>query len=62
MPKIEYLTADIKDIGLIQPLWIQLNDHMRTKAKTFRSPFEQMTFDDKKGIFQKGRGCRIPAP
>jgi ribosomal protein S18 acetylase RimI-like enzyme len=53
MPPFEYITTDIRDIDLIRPLWIQLNGYMCTKATTFRSHFEQMTFDKRKAYFEK---------
>ena len=51
MPPFEYLTTDIRDIDIIRPLWIQLNEYMYTRATTFRSHFEQMTFDKRKAYF-----------
>jgi diamine N-acetyltransferase len=53
MPPLEYRTTDVKDIELIRPLWIQLNEHRHTLAKTFRSHYEQWTFDDRKAYFEK---------
>lgn len=52
MSLIEYLTTDFREIDLIRPLWIQLNKNMQPKAKTFRSHFEQMTFNDRKVYFE----------
>lgn len=53
MSGIEYRTTDIKEIDLIRPLWIQLNDYMHGKAGTFRSHYEQMTFEERKAYFEK---------
>ena len=53
MPPFAYRTTDIRDIDSIRPLWIQLNDYMYTRATTFRSHFEQMTFDKRKAYFEK---------
>ena len=53
MLSIKYRNTDIRDIELIRPLWIQLNDYMHSKAETFRSHFGQMTFDDRKAYFEK---------
>jgi GNAT superfamily N-acetyltransferase len=49
----EYRSTDIRDIELIRPLWVLLNEYMHTKATTFRGHFEQMTFDDRKAYFEK---------
>jgi GNAT superfamily N-acetyltransferase len=53
MPAFAYHTTDISDIDLIRPLWSQLNEYMFTRATTFRSHFEQMTFDKRKAYFEK---------
>jgi GNAT superfamily N-acetyltransferase len=53
MSGIEYRTTDINEIDLICPLWIQLNDYMLGMAGTFRSHYEQMTFDERKAYFEK---------
>jgi GNAT superfamily N-acetyltransferase len=53
MPPFQYITTDIRDIDLICPLWIQLNEYMCTRATTFRSHFKQMTFDKRKAYFAK---------
>ena len=53
MTPVEYRATDISGIDLIQPLWILLNEHMRERATTFRSHFEQITFDDRKKHFEK---------
>jgi len=59
MYPIEYHTTDIKDIDLIRPLWSQLNEYMHTMAKTFRSHFGHMTFDNRKVYFEMvaASGC-----
>ncbi len=53
MIPIEYLTTDIRDIDIIRPLWVQLNEYMLAKATTFQSHFNQMTFDERKAYFVK---------
>lgn len=53
MHPIEYRTTDIRDIELIRPLWIQLNEYHHKNAKTFRSHYERMTFEDRKAYFEK---------
>jgi diamine N-acetyltransferase len=53
MITIEYRETDISEIHLIQPLWIQLNDYVCARATTFRTHFEQMTFEDRKSYFEK---------
>ncbi len=53
MHPIEYRTTDIRDIELIRPLWIQLNEYHHKKAKTFRSHYERITFEDRKAYFEK---------
>jgi GNAT superfamily N-acetyltransferase len=53
MSGIEYRTTDVKEIDLIRPLWIQLNDYMHGKAGTFRSHYEKMSFDERKAYFAK---------
>jgi GNAT superfamily N-acetyltransferase len=53
MTAVEYLATDIRDIDHIRPLWILLNEYMRGKSTTFRSHFEQMTFEDRKSYFEK---------
>jgi diamine N-acetyltransferase len=53
MSCIEYRTTDINEIDLIHPLWIQLNNYMLGKAGSFRSHYEQMTFDERKAYFEK---------
>jgi ribosomal protein S18 acetylase RimI-like enzyme len=53
MTPVEYRATDISDIDLIQPLWILLNEHMRQRATTFRSHFEQMNFGERKAHFTK---------
>jgi GNAT superfamily N-acetyltransferase len=59
MPPIEYQVRDIRDIDIIRPLWIQLNEYMCTRATTFRDHFKQMTFDKRKAYFVKtaAAGC-----
>ncbi len=52
MPPIEYRTTDIREIELIQPLWIQLNEYHHEKAKAFRQHYERMTFEDRKRYFE----------
>jgi GNAT superfamily N-acetyltransferase len=53
MPPIEYLTTDLRDIDIIRPLWVHLNEYMLTKATKFQSHFNQMTFDERKAYFLK---------
>jgi len=53
MTAIKYKVTDIREIDLIEPLWILLNEHMRTRATTFNRHFERMTFDDRKEHFEK---------
>jgi hypothetical protein len=53
MSPIAYHTTDIRDIDRIRPLWIQLNEYMCARATTFRSHFEQMSFDQRKAYFEK---------
>lgn len=53
MSPIAYHTTDIRDIDRIRPLWIQLNEYMCARATTFRSHFEQMSFDQRKAYFKK---------
>jgi GNAT superfamily N-acetyltransferase len=53
MSPFTYHTTDIRDIDIIRPLWNQLNAYMYTRATTFRSHFEQMTFDKRKAYFEK---------
>ena len=48
MSRIVYRTTDISEIDLIRPLWIKLNDYMLGKAGTFRTHYEQMTFEGRK--------------
>ena len=50
---IVYRTTDISEIDLIYPLWIKLNDYMLGKAGTFRTHYEQMTFEERKAYFNK---------
>lgn len=52
MAQIEYRTTDIRDIELIRPLWLQLNEHHHAKAGIFRSHYEQMSFDNRKKYFE----------
>jgi ribosomal protein S18 acetylase RimI-like enzyme len=52
MIRIEYHTRDVRDIELIRPLWLKLNEHHHTMAGMFRSHYEQMTFDDRKKYFE----------
>ncbi len=53
MLSIEYRTTDIKDIELVRPLWVRLNDHHQANARAFRSHYEQWTFNDRKAYFRK---------
>jgi|WetSurMetagenome_2_1015567.scaffolds.fasta_scaffold39888_3 diamine N-acetyltransferase len=53
MTIIEYRVTDINEIHLIKPLWIQLNAYMQTRTTTFRTHFEQMTFEDRTSYFEK---------
>lgn len=50
---IEYHTTDIREVEQIRPLWVQLNEHHRLNARTFRSQYERMTFEDRKAYFRK---------
>lgn len=59
MPAVEYRETDIRDIELIRPLWTQLNEHHRVRARVFRSHYEQWTFDDRKVYFEKIAGAGI---
>ena len=52
MSPFTYPTTDIRDIDIIRPL-DPLNEYMYTRATTFRSHFEQMTFDKRKAYFEK---------
>ena len=52
MIRIEYRTTDVRDLELIRPLWLQLNEHHHAKARMFRSHYEHMTFDDRKKYFE----------
>jgi ribosomal protein S18 acetylase RimI-like enzyme len=56
MIRIEYRTTDVRDIELIRPLWLQLNEHHHAMAGMFRSHYEQMTFDDRKKYFENIAG------
>ena len=53
MPPIECRSTDIKEIELIRPLWVQLNDHHHAMARVFRNHYEQWTFEDRKAYFEK---------
>lgn len=53
MSPIRYRITDITEIELIRPLWNQLNEYMHTKAKTFRSHYEHMSFAERKAYFEK---------
>jgi len=53
MSRIEYRTPDINEIDIIRPLWIKLNDFMLGEAGTFRTHYEQMTFEERKAYFNK---------
>ena len=53
MSAIKYHVTDISEIELVRPLWIQLNRHHHAKAGTFRSHYEQWTFDDRKAYFER---------
>jgi len=52
MLTIEYYATDIRDIELIRPLWVQLNEYHHNHAKTFQDHYEQMTFDERKSYFE----------
>jgi GNAT superfamily N-acetyltransferase len=53
MPPIEYRSTDIREIELIRPLWIQLNECHHERAKAFKQYYEHWTFDDRKTYFEK---------
>lgn len=48
---IQYTSADITGIRLIQPLWEQLNRHHQTGARAFREVYSRWTFDDRAACF-----------
>jgi len=50
---IEYLATDIREIELLRPLWIQLNEHHHAHARAFQGQYERMTFEDRKEYFGK---------
>ena len=51
VPDPVYRSTDISEIELIRPLWEQLNDHHRQRARAFRNMYDQWTFDDRKKHF-----------
>ena len=53
MPIIENRTKDAKDLELIHPLWVQLNECQHSKAKAFRKHYELQTFNNRKDCFKK---------
>jgi ribosomal protein S18 acetylase RimI-like enzyme len=53
MPTIGYRRTDIREIDNIRPLWLLLNKYMSTRTTTFRSHFEQMTFEKRKAYFEQ---------
>jgi GNAT superfamily N-acetyltransferase len=48
-----YSSTDISGIGLIQPLWDQLNRHHLKNARTFRNVYSGWTFDDRREYFSR---------
>jgi len=53
VPDPVYRSTDISEIELIRPLWEQLNDHHRRRARAFRNMYDQWTFDDRKKHFTR---------
>ncbi len=53
MSRIVYRTKDISEIDLIRPHGIKLNDYMHGTAGTFRTHYEQMTFEGRKVYSKK---------
>ncbi len=45
---IVYTETDQKGLDLIEPLWVQLNDHHRTLSPHFSSHYESFTFQKRK--------------
>lgn len=54
MHTVLYRTTGFDGIGLIRPLWEQLNEYHHAKASRFREHYEQMTFEDRRAHF-----CRL---
>lgn len=55
---IVYTETDQKSIDMIEPLWVQLNEHHRTLSPHFSSHYEKMTFEQRKRelLDKAGRG------
>lgn len=48
MAKIEYITAGIESLDIIEPLWLDLNEHHRIYSNHFSSDFQRTTFKQRK--------------
>jgi ribosomal protein S18 acetylase RimI-like enzyme len=57
MHAVLFRTTGFDKIGLIRPLWEQLNEYHHAKASRFREHYEQMTFEDRRAHF-----CRLHEP
>jgi diamine N-acetyltransferase len=55
---IQYTSADITEIGLIRPLWEQLNQHHYDGARAFREVYSRWTFNDRVADFTKVAAAR----
>ncbi len=52
-PPIEYRSTDISEIGLIRPLWEELNEHHSVNARAFRDIYSRWTFEDRMADFTR---------
>jgi diamine N-acetyltransferase len=46
---ILYMDMDQRNIDMIEPLWVQLNEHHRVLSPHFSSHYEKFTFGQRKG-------------
>jgi diamine N-acetyltransferase len=53
MHAVVYRTTGPDEIGLIRPLWEQLNEYHRGKATRFREHYEKMTFEERRSHFDR---------
>lgn len=58
MATIVYTDTDQRNIDMIEPLWVQLNEHHRVLSPHFSSHYEKFTFEERKRdlLTKAGRG------
>lgn len=60
MAKIEYITAGIESLDIIEPLWLDLNEHHRIYSEHFSSNYLKNTFlQRKKQLLEKSSGGEL---